>query len=271
MTRARHIATAALALAFSASLLAQQPAAPAAAPPADLLNGLSAIWNRIDPVGSGSYDRIPIAEPELRPEYKAKIPAEAYDGFGPPPPGWVPPPYDIRNQSTGPARCAVGGGGGGVDVNSAGMALMASKDLVLMLRDGGQGARQIYVDGRTFPERLTGLYSIGRWENGALVVKTRGFTAGGVGFDRSYGRGYRETTTEVTETMRPSADGKRLVITYTYEDPKVFVKPWVFDLNFERLPADQWSFESWCDSREWIAANPPARPANAPGGTAGAR
>jgi hypothetical protein len=263
MSRTRSIATAAFVLMLGAGVLAQQPAAPAAPPP-ELLNGLSAIWNRIDPVGSGSYDRIPIADPELRPEYKAKLPVEAYDGFGPPPPGWVPPKYDIRNQSTGPARCAVGGGGvggggGGVDVNSAGMALMASKDLVLMLRDGGQGARQIYVDGRSFPERFTGLYSIGRWENGALVVKTRGFTAGGVGLDRSYGRGWREPTTEVTETMRPSADGKRLVVTYTYEDPKVFVKPWVFELNFERLPVDQWSFESWCDSREWIAANPAPR------------
>ena len=58
--------------------------------------------------------------------------------------------------------------------------------------------------------------------------------------------------------MRPSPDGRRLVVTYTYEDPKVFVKPWVFNLDFGRLPVDQWSFESWCDSREWLAANPPA-------------
>jgi hypothetical protein len=248
-----------LILATDVSAQQAPPAGPAPVP-AELLNALSGIWNRIDPTGSGSYDAIYFPEPEMRPEYVAKLPKDDYDGFGPPPPGWKLPEYNIAAQATGPARCAVGGGpagagGGGVDVSSSGMALMASKDLVLMLRDGAQGARQIYVDGRSFPERFTGLYSIGRWENGALVVKTRGFTAGVVGNDRNRGRGYREPSTEVTESMKPSPDGQRLVITYTYEDPKIFVKPWVYDITFERLPINQYVFESWCDSRLWIEAN----------------
>jgi hypothetical protein len=239
---------------------AQQVASTTGAAPApELLNGISAIWNRIDPTGAGSYDAIYFPEPELRPEYAAKLPKDNYDGFGPPPPGFKVPEYDIRAQNTGPARCAVGGGGlglgGGADVSSSGMALMASRDLVLMLRDGAQGARHIYVDGRSFPERFAGLYSIGRWQDGALVVRTRGFTPGVIGQDRNRGRGYREATTELTESMKPSADGKRLVITYTYEDPKIYVKPWTYDITFERLPVEQYVFESWCDSRLWIEAN----------------
>jgi hypothetical protein len=262
MMRTKFVsALVAMTLLAASGVSAQQTASPAgAAPPAELLNGLSGIWNRIDPTGSGSYDAIYFPEPELRPEYAAKLPKDDYDGFGPPPPGWKLPEYNIAAQNTGPARCAVGGGpagagGGGVDVSSSGMALMASKDLVLMLRDGAQGARHIYVDGRSFPERFTGLYSIGRWQDGALVVKTRGFTPGVVGNDRNRGRGYREPTTEVTESMKPSPDGKRLVITYTYEDPKIFLKPWVYDITFERLPIEQYVFESWCDSRLWIEAN----------------
>lgn len=246
---------------LAADVSAQQgpPATPAAPVSAGLLDALSGIWNRIDPTGSGSYDAIYFPEPEMRPEYTAKLPKDDYDGFGPPPPGWKAPAYDIATQNTGPARCAVGGGGlgggGGVDVSSSGMALMASKDLVLMLRDGAQGARHIYVDGRSIPERFTGLYSVGRWQDGALVVKTRGFAPGVVGQDRNRGRGYREATTEVTESMKPSPDGKRLVITYTYEDPKIYLKPWTYDITFEHLPIEQYVFESWCDSKLWIDTN----------------
>ena len=268
MKRITSIATTAVALLAAASLYAQQPA-PAAAPQvsADLLNGLSGIWNRLDTSGAGTYGAIDFPAPQLTPEYAAKIPTvNNYGGFGPPPPGFVAPTYDIRSQSAA-QRCGVGGGagtgGGGIDINSAGMALMASKDLVLMLRDGQQGARHIYMDGRSYPQPLTGPYSIGRFENGALVVKTRGFNGQVVGNDRPQNRGYRDTTTELTETFRPSPDGKRLVVTYVHDDPKIYVKPWVYDITFERLPPEQYAFESWCDSREWIAANQPQAPAAA--------
>jgi hypothetical protein len=53
------------------------------------------------------------------------------------------------------------------------------------------------------------------------------------------------------------------VVTYTNNDPKVYVKPCVYDITFERLPPDQYAFESWCDSREWIAANQAQAPAAA--------
>ena len=78
-----------------------------------------------------------------------------------------------------------------------------------------------------------------------------GFTPGVTGF----GRGWIEPSTELIETFRPSANGERLTITYEFRDPKVYVKPLVYDIVFERLPAGQQVWETWCDSRLWIEAN----------------
>jgi hypothetical protein len=70
-----------------------------------------------------------------------------------------------------------------------------------------------------------------------------------------FGRGWTEPSTELVETFRLSPDGQRLTITYEWNDPKVYVKPLVYDIVFERLPANQQIWESWCDSRLWIEAN----------------
>jgi hypothetical protein len=131
------------------------------------------------------------------------------------------------------------------------MSLVATKDLVLMLRDGAQGGRYMFADGRPFPARFNGLYTVGRWEKDAFVATTRGFTPGMTGF----GRGWTEPTTELVETFTLSPDKNRLVITYQWNDPKVYVKPLVYEIHSERLPANQQIWESWCDSRLWIEAN----------------
>jgi hypothetical protein len=231
----------------TAGLLAQQPAAQ---PPAAPLPDISGIWNRLDTVGGHSYTGISDAFPtaQLHAEYAAKLPP-------PPRPDAPPPAYDIRAQADPAPRCAVGGGPGtgntSPTINSAGMSLVASKDLVLMLRDGAHGGRYMFTDGRPFPSRFNGLYTIGRWEKGTLVTTTRGFTPGMTGF----GRGWTEPSTELVETFRLSPDGQRLTITYEWNDPKVYVKPLVYDIVFERLPANQQIWESWCDSRLWIEAN----------------
>ncbi len=113
----------ALVVGLSVGLLAQQPAAPAPAPapaaPAVPHQDISGIWNRLDTAGAGSYTGLgatfPIAQ--LTPEFAAKLPApqpQAFNGIGTPPPGWVPPPYDITQQGADIPRCgAIGGAGGG--------------------------------------------------------------------------------------------------------------------------------------------------------------
>lgn len=79
-----------------------------------------------------------------------------------------------------------------------------------------------------------------------------------------FGRGWTEPTTELTEMYRLLPGGKRLVITYTYRDPLVYLEPHTFDMMFEILPPNQYALESWCDSKEWIDAQRP-QPAAAAG------
>lgn len=230
----------------AASALAQQ----AAPPPMEGLPDISGVWNRLDTVGGHSYGGVSATFPraQLNPEFEAKLPP-------PPPPEAPPPKYDIRAQNDPAPRCAVGGGPGtgntSPTINSAGMSIVASRDLVLMLRDGAQGGRYMFADGRPFPARFNGLYTIGRWEKDAFVARTRGFGPGMTGF----GRGWTESSTELIETFRVSPDGQRLTVTYEYNDPKIYVKPLVYDIVFERLPPNQQIWETWCDSKLWIDAN----------------
>jgi len=247
MTRRLIIASVAAVLLLPGVSAAQQPAAPPAGGP---MPNLSGVWNRLDTGGGGSYEGISGRFPraELQPEFAAKLPPL-------PPPNAPPPPYDIRAQFDPAPRCAVGGGPGtgnsSSTINSAGMILATSNDVVLMLRDGAQGGRYMFADGRPFPSRMNGPYTVGRFENGAFVATTRGFGPGQTGF----GRGWTESTTELKETFKLSPDGNKLTITYEWNDPRVYVKPLVYDINFERLPAGQQVWESWCDSRLWIEAN----------------
>jgi hypothetical protein len=54
----------------------------------------------------------------------------------------------------------------------------------------------------------------------------------------------------LTERYRLSPDGQRLTITYTWADPKVFVKPHTYEIVAERTAPGSWAFESWCDSSD---------------------
>jgi len=45
-----------------------------------------------------------------------------------------------------------------------------------------------------------------------------------------------------------SPDGKRLTITYTWNDPSLYVKPHVYDISFERGKTTDYILESWCDA-----------------------
>src|SRR5688572_17737629 len=144
----------ALAALSAAGVSAQQPAPDAAPPTLDL----SGVWNRLDTVGGHSYGGISDAFPtaQLHPEFAAKLPPL-------PRPDAPPPVYNIREQADPAPRCAVGGGPGtgntSPTINSAGMSLVATKDLVLMLRDGAHGGRHMFADGRPFPARFNGLYT----------------------------------------------------------------------------------------------------------------
>ena len=221
---------------------------------------LSGIWNRLDTGGGGTYHGIDLMFPnaQLLPEAEAKLPPDLDQGLDPnaPPPQLVrlangayltPQAAAAGGPSPTAGRCNIGGGFGGVDINSAGMAMIQSADEVVIARDGAAGGRRIYI-GKRMPDVSaitpsgTG-YSVGRWENGALLVTTTGFTPGLV----SFGRGWRERATVLTEVFKLTPDGKRLTITYTWTDPTIYVKPHTYDISFERWDAG-YVFENWCDA-----------------------
>jgi hypothetical protein len=132
-----------------------------------------------------------------------------------------------------------------------GTSIMASNDVVVFISDGAQGVtRRVYLDGRKFqdPSRVPGVQSYGYWDNGVLTIKTKGFGSGAVGT----GRGWTEPTTELTETLKLTDNGNRMVWTYTYEDPNVYLKPHSVPVTYERLPTDQYVFENFCDTKLWM-------------------
>jgi hypothetical protein len=106
------------------------------------------------------------------------------------------------------------------------------------------------MDGRAHPDlsRLTPTgvgHSTGRYAGGALVVETIGLATGNV-----TAGGWRTPETRLTERYSLSSDGKRLTITYTWEDSKLYVKPHTYQIVAERTPPGSWAFESWCDSSD---------------------
>ena len=116
---------------------------------------------------------------------------------------------------------------------------------LLMGAEAGRG-RVIALDGRPLPDIKnptfvpTGAgYSVGRWEGNELVVDTIGFAtdvcdsrrpSGGL----TPGLGRVRTTTKLRERYRLAGD--TLTVTFTWEDPTVFLKPYTYSYEFKKLP-----------------------------------
>src|SRR5947207_1728290 len=62
------------------------------------------------------------------------------------------------------------------------------------------------------------------------------------------GGGRRTAETHLTERYAPSADGQRLTMSYTWNDPKIYQRAHTYQIVAERQPAGSWPFEDWCDS-----------------------
>jgi hypothetical protein len=233
----------ALAAAFSA---AGQPQQLSGIP--DLSDG----WVRIDTEGSGSFEGLTskFARAVLTPEAAAQVKAAAAPAA---------PRFDFaRDASAGPkkegeayvvteGRCF--GMGIPIEPNSSAFFITQTKDKVLITREGA-GARHFYLDGRQHPDvsawTPTPLgHSVARYEGGDLVVDTVGLTPGNV-----TAGGRRSSETHFGERYHVSPDGKRLTITYTWMDPKIYQRPHSYSLTFERLPAGSYAIEDWCDASD---------------------
>ena len=212
---------------------------------------LSGGWLRLDSEGSGSFDGTAQKYPPAALTPAAQAMVVRGDGRNVTPNGGNTAPhqageaYIVNNGACTPE----GTGGSAIDPNSTAFFLLQSKDEVLMVREG-PGGRRIHMDGRGHPDptmvtaTLYG-HSIGHYEGGALVVETIGLPEGPV-----QGGGRRRPETRLTERFELAPDGKRLTITYTWDDSMLYVRPHIYQYSFERLPPESYAFETWCDSSD---------------------
>jgi len=209
---------------------------------------LTGFWERHDDVGAGSFGRpdekIPKAallDPQSsmpRPGEGTQLPAE--EGK----PHKVGEPYVV---TTG--RC----GGGGMPFmmgHSAALDIVQSKDEVLIIPEF-PSTRHIYMDGRTHPpagtlEPSNTGHSIGHWEGDTLVIDTIGLNAGG-GIP---GGGRKSPETRLVERYKTIDGGKRLSVTFTWDDPKIYRKPHTYEYIYYKDPPSTYAFEEWCDSSD---------------------
>jgi hypothetical protein len=118
--------------------------------------------------------------------------------------------------------------------------------VTLILYEFQNRYRQVFTDGRVFPEDMIPAwlgYSIGKWDGDTFVVETRGFN------DRSWlddnGHPHSDAL-KVTERFH-RRDFGHLDLQITFDDPKMYTKPWTVSLPFE-LFADN-------ELMEWVCEN----------------
>ena len=246
-----------LLLVAPARLFAQVPATTAR---------LEGDWVRIDPDGAGTFAGLAASIPpaQLRPGVSTAAGrggggrGGGRGGRGAPPaaassaPHAEGVPYIVVAQ---PCSGGVGGRSNGallVNPDSGGVHVIEHKDEVIFAGERG-GVRHFHLDGRQHPIPWTPTpagHSIGKYEGNTLVVETVGFTPGAVP-----GGGVRTPETRLVERFEVSPDGKRLTITYTWDDPKVYQKPHVYRYYFDRAPMlnsagtpVSYALEEWCDA-----------------------
>jgi hypothetical protein len=235
---AAALATLMLILGAHTTLSAQRTAAEGA-------RALEGGWVRLDTSGSDSFGGLTakFARAVLTSEGAAKIkPQRDPDDVEPDSrPHKAGEPYIVTQ-----GRCG-GFGPGGVEPNSAALFIIPTRDEVLLTREG-PGARHIYTDGREhsplsrIPTGGLG-HSTAAWDNGDLVIDTIGLNEGAV-----TAGGWRTPETHLTERYHVADDGMHMRITFTWTDPKIYAQPHSYSFDFERIPADSYAFENWCDS-----------------------
>ncbi|MBV9506749.1 MAG: hypothetical protein JO323_17285 [Acidobacteriia bacterium] len=121
--------------------------------------------------------------------------------------------------------------------------------LTIVLYEAGNFYRQIYTDGRTLPEQFDlpafNGYSAGRWQGDTLVVETAGFNnktwLDGMGHPHS-------DALHVTERFH-RRDVGHLDYEITFNDPKMYTKPFTVRIPHELLPGSD-VFENYCENEK---------------------
>lgn len=199
---------------------------------------LSGLWLRLDAAGSGSFKGLEDSLP--KPEF---VHPQAANGL----PAAVPPekphgeldPYIVTH-----GECDTTGAQGLLMMgHPAALDIVQTKDEVVISSEVSND-RFLYLDGRSLPapgsyDYSPVGYSVGHWDGDVLAVETVGFRDP---------RTSPVTDTHLFERYILSDGGERLSVTFTWVDPKLFLKPWTYSYTYQKLPPGSYAFEEWCDS-----------------------
>jgi hypothetical protein len=120
--------------------------------------------------------------------------------------------------------------------------------MLVVLHEFNASYRQIFFDGRNFPDDMTPAwsgYSVGRWEGDTLVVQSKGFR------DDSWldikGNPLTDAAAVIERIRRPNYGS--LEIEITVNDPKAYTKPWTITLH-EKIVLDTEMMDLMCQENE---------------------
>jgi hypothetical protein len=124
--------------------------------------------------------------------------------------------------------------------------IVQASGLLLMFFDSDSLVRRVYTDGREHPKDVVPTYmghSIARWDGDALVVDTVGLNAltwlDSIGHPHSDGL-------HIVERIR-RVDRSSLEITFTFDDPQAYTRPWGGTKLFELKPEWEISEQVACE------------------------
>lgn len=168
---------------------------------------------------------------------------------GPPPGAGFGAPKDLQDalrpevkealQSRAPQRPDSGGGcnpyslpsvGAGAGIGSQ---IILAPEVTVILYEEDHNMRIIQMNG-IHPAALTPSrtgHSIGHWQGDTLVVDTTGFDPA---VDSYVGGVPASSTGHIIERFHASADGTKLELSLTYDDPTVFAKPYTVTAQLKK-------------------------------------
>lgn len=131
--------------------------------------------------------------------------------------------------------------------------LVQTNDEIAILSEQNSAARHIYLDGRSHPDSskflpTTNGHSVGHWEGDELVVDTTNFSA--KGHPEIPGGGYRGPNSHLVEHFKLLDGGKSLSVTFTWDDPTVFLEPHTYNFVFHKMPPETFAYEDVCDASD---------------------
>jgi hypothetical protein len=129
--------------------------------------------------------------------------------------------------------------------------IVQTPELIVIMYEGNQGLRQIFMDGRDLPKVDENLqpwwygYSVGRWEGDTLVVESVGFVNDG--WLDVFGSPLTTQGKLIERWRRP--DYGHLEIDVTVDDPTAYTRPFTVRVGHQIL-LDEQLIEFICNENE---------------------